>query len=181
MTIKFYIFGMLLASFFGFSQNVNSDTSKSSVAIKSNFSTEAVKVYQESANLKLDDFYNYLSLYSDAKTSDAFKAEIRKNIFRLYGKDNFEIIDFLSNDNQRIAIANFLSKIENKNYDFAISYKFNSPADFQSWNCSYQLKIYFGNDFSVKNINQKINFLPIEKSFGNTTKTVWAVYLGGFY
>jgi len=165
-----------MCSFYGFSQNV----SNKSISIKSNFSTESIKAYQESANLKLDDFYSYLSLYSDAKTSNEFRLEIKQNIFRLFGKKSFEIVDFLSDEEKQISIDDFLSKIESKNYGFATSHQFNSNVDFHSWECSYQLKIYFGNDFEVKNVKQNITFFPVEKAFGTNSKTVWNIYLGNF-
>src|SRR5690606_9965762 len=110
MRVSVYILLFLMCSFYGFSQNV----SNKSISIKSNFSTESIKAYQESANLKLDDFYSYLSLYSDAKTSNEFRLEIKQNIFRLFGKKSFEIVDFLSDEEKQISIDDFLSKIESK-------------------------------------------------------------------
>ena len=58
MSIKTYHIVFLLTSFFSFGQSVNSATTKS---IKANFTTASVKAYQESATLKVEDFYNYLN------------------------------------------------------------------------------------------------------------------------
>lgn len=178
MREAFYIL-FFLCSVLAFGQN-NSSLESRSVAIKNNFSTEEVFAYQESANLKLKDFYSYLTLYSNTNLSSALKTEIENNIYRLTGNEHFYLLDIFSKGNSSISITDFLLKIENQNYKFSISNIINSNAEFQSWNCSYELKVLFKNDFLIKNINQKIVFSPIEKSFGNNKKIVWNIYLGDF-
>lgn len=177
MRISVYIIVFLLCSFLGFGQ----DISHKSVSIKSNFSTEAVKVYQESADLKLEDFYQYLSLFSDKNSSEELKVEIRKNIFRLTDDQNIKVKDFTSNSNETISIPELLEKIKNNNYIFEISNIKNFPADFNFWTVQYQLKITNGNAIVIKNCNQKVFFTPKQKSFGSTQKEVWTIFLGNIF
>lgn len=165
-----------MCSIYGFSQNV----SNKSVSIKSNFPTESIKAYQESANLKVNDFYDYLTLFSKTDTSVDLKKEIKRNLFRLTSSEQFFIIDFFSESINSIEIDTFLNKIENKNYKFLVSDINNSNIEFQSWNCNYKIKIMLNNISIEKTINQKIIFSPIEKSFGNQQKVVWNIFLGSF-
>lgn len=163
----------------GIGQNSPNSVSKS-VSIKSNFSTEEIFAYQASANLKVNDFYDYLTLFSKTDTSVDLKKEIKRNLFRLTNNEHFFIIDFFSKSINSIEIDTFLSKIDNKNYKFLVSDINNSNIEFQSWSCTYKLKIVLSNDSIEKTINQKIIFSPIEKSFGNQQKLVWNIFLGSF-
>lgn len=175
MKFRFYIVLFLYFPFFGLSQSVS--TTKS-LAIESNFSIESVKAYQNSANLKIEDFYNYLSLYSQKNSSEDLKIEVKKNIFRLVENENMLLSNFIKEVNETISLTDFLTKINNQNYTFEVDAIENSlSTEFNFWTTSYQLKITQNKKVTIENCSQKVFFKPVQKAFGSTQKEVWVLLL----
>ena len=169
------MFMFLLFTFSVFGQNVNTPASS---AIKANFTMASVKAYQESATLKIEDYYQYLTLLSSETTSETLKDEIRTSIYSLFESENIKVIDFTSTENATISLNELIDKITNKNYSFSVSNFENSIVATDYWTTQYQLTIT-QNKIPMKfQYYQKIGFKPVVKAFGTTKKEVWTLFLG---
>ena len=169
------IFMFLLFAFSLFGQNVNTPASS---AIKANFTMASVKAYQESATLKIEDYYQYLILLSSETTTETLKDEIRTSIYSLFESENIKVIDFTSTENATISLNELIDKITNKNYSFSVSNFENSIVATDYWTTQYQLTIT-QNKIPMKfQYYQKIGFKPVVKAFGTTKKEVWTLFLG---
>ena len=169
------MFMFLLFTFSVFGQNVNTPASS---AIKANFTMASVKAYQESATLKVEDYYQYLTLLSSESTSETLKTEIKTTIYSLFESENIKVIDFTSTENATISLNELIDKITNKNYLFSVSNFENSIVATDYWTTQYQLTIT-QNKIPMKfQYYQKIGFKPVVKAFGTTKKEVWTLFLG---
>jgi len=175
MFTRSFLLMFLLFTFSLFSQNANTSAS---AAIKANFTIASVKAYQESATLKVEDYYQYLTLLSSESTSETLKAEIKTSIYSLFESDKVMVIDFTSTENNAISLPDLIEKIMNKNYSFSVSNYENSIVGFDYWTTQYQLTL-IQNDKSKELLYfQKIGFKPVIKTFGSTKKEVWTLFLG---
>ena len=170
------LFLFILSTFSLFGQNENSPSSS---AIKANFTIASIKAYQESATLKIEDYYQYLTLLSSDLTSETLKAEIKTSIYRLFESENVMVIDFTSIENSPISIPDLIEKIANKNYSFSLSNYESSIVAIDYWTTQYQLTISLNNKRTEEVLYfQKVAFKPIIKSFGASKKEVWTLFLG---
>ena len=169
------LFLFILSTFSLFGQNENSPSSS---AIKANFTIASIKAYQESATLKIEDYYQYLTLLSSDLTSETLKAEIKTSIFRLFESENVMVIDFTSIENSPISLPDLIEKITNKNYIFSLSNYESSIVAIDYWTTQYQLTISQNNKRTEVRYFQKVAFKPIIKSFGASKKEVWTLSLG---
>lgn len=169
------LFLFILSTFSLFGQNENSPSSS---AIKANFTIASIKAYQESATLKIEDYYQYLTLLSSDLTSETLKAEIKTSIFRLFESENVMVIDFTSIENSPISLPDLIEKIANKNYIFSLSNYESSIVAIDYWTTQYQLTISQNNKRTEVRYFQKVAFKPIIKSFGASKKEVWTLFLG---
>lgn len=175
MFTRSFLLMFLLFTFSLFGQNANTSAS---AAIKANFTIASVKAYQESATLKVEDYYQYLTLLSSESTSETLKAEIKTSIYSLFESDKVMVIDFTSTENNAISLPDLIEKIMNKNYSFSVSNYENSIVGFDYWTTQYQLTL-IQNDKSKELLYfQKIGFKPVIKTFGSTKKEVWTLFLG---
>ena len=170
------LFLFILSTFSLFGQNENSPSSS---AIKANFTIASIKAYQESATLKIEDYYQYLTLLSSDLTSETLKAEIKTSIYRLFESENVMVIDFTSIENSPISLPDLIEKIANKNYSFSLSNYESSIVAIDYWTTQYQLTISLNNKRTEEvRYFQKVAFKPIIKSFGASKKEVWTLFLG---
>lgn len=164
----------LLFTFSVFGQNENTPAS---TAIKANFTMASVKAYQESATLKVEDYYQYLTLLSSESTSETLKAEIKNSIYSLFESENIKVIDFTSTENATISLQELIDKITNKNFSFSVANFENSIVSTDYWTTQYQLTV-MQNKISMEfQYFQKIGFKPVVKSFGTNKKEVWTLFL----
>lgn len=146
-------------------------------AIKSNFSQQSIEVYQENSQNKLNEFYEYLTIYS-TETDQDLKSQVKENIFSMVAPE-IEIVDFTQEIPNEIGLAELLSKIENQNYTFQLkSHLKSSETAINHWTNSYKLSIIKGQKIKEIAVNHQIYFQPEEKQFGSKTKTVWEIRLG---
>lgn len=169
------LFLFILSTFSLFGQNENSPSSS---AIKANFTIASIKAYQESATLKIEDYYQYLTLLSSDLTSETLKAEIKTSIYRLFESENVMVIDFTSIENSPISLPDLIEKIANKNYSFSLSNYESSIVAIDYWTTQYQLTISQNNKRAEVRYFQKVAFKPVIKSFGASKKEVWTLFLG---
>lgn len=151
--------------------------SEKSEGIKANFSQKSIEAHQENSQKKLVEFYEYLTLYSNEKDSK-LKKQIEFNIYSLVSSKNNHVLDLTNSTVKLIELPELLIKIENQGYQFEISQIESSKnISLYEWKNSYHLKVTKGKDSQVKNVSQTIIFEPIEKYFGNKSKTVWEIKL----
>ena len=175
MFLRSCIFLFLVGTFSVFGQNANPTAS---TAIKANFTMASVKAYQESATLKVEDYYHYLTLFSAESTSESLKNEIKSSIYNLFKNDNSTVIDYTTQEKPTISLKDLLAKIENKNYLFSVSNFENSIVASDFWTTQYQLTISQNENTTQLQLFQKVSFKPILKAFGSTKKEVWTLFLG---
>lgn len=175
MFLRSCIFLFLVGTFSVFGQNANPTASP---AIKANFTMASVKAYQESATLKVEDYYQYLTLLSSESTSETLKAEIRTSISNLFKGENSFVVDYTTEEKLTISLKELLTKIENKNYLFSVSDFENSIVASDFWTTQYQLTISQNQNTTQLQLFQKVSFKPILKAFGATKKEVWTLFLG---
>ena len=173
---KGFLFALLLLS-----ACINGQTTQgnaSTTSIGANFSMVSVKAYQESANLKVSDYYKYLELLSDSTTSEDLKNEIKNALFAIVKNRETVVSDITSDDNQSISLTKLIDKIQNKNYTFSVFEMTNGKVYNNSWSIDYRLKIFQNNTKQAKQLSQIIYFSPTLKHFGSKTKEVWSITLG---
>lgn len=175
MLLRSCILLFLVGTFSVFGQNANTPAS---TAIKANFTMASVKAYQESATLKVEDYYQYLTLLSSESTSETLKAEIKSSIYSLFESENIKVIDFTSTENAAILLNELIEKITNKNFSFAVTNFENSIVAADYWTTQYQLIVTQNKIPMEFQYYQKIGFKPVLKSFGTTKKEVWTLFLG---
>ena len=175
MFLRSCIFLFLVGTFSVFGQNANPSAS---TAIKANFTMASVKAYQESATLKVEDYYHYLTLFSAESTSESLKNEIKSSIFNLFENENSIVVDYTTEEKPTISLKELLTKIENKNYLFSVSDFENSIVANDFWTTQYQLTISQNEKQKQLQLFQKVSFKPILKAFGSTKKEVWTLFLG---
>jgi len=175
MFLRSCIFLFIVGTFSVFGQNANPTAS---TAIKANFTMASVKAYQESATLKVEDYYHYLTLFSAESTSESLKNEIKSIIYNLFKNDNSTVIDYTTQEKPPISLKELLTKIENKNYLFSVFNFENSIVASDFWTTKYQLTILQNGKTMQLLLFQKVSFMPILKAFGSTKKEVWTLFLG---
>lgn len=175
MLKKAFISIIFLFSFAFYGQNANNP---SSIAIEGNFSKVSIKAYQESAILKIEDYYNYLALLSNTSTSDALKTEIKAALFSLFKNKYIQVFDITSEEKETISLIELVEKIKNKNYSFLISNSTNTFLSNDYWRTVYNLEIRQGDNNRMLKCSQKVYFTPTTKRFGTTEKEIWTIKLG---
>lgn len=177
MKTKVFTFLILLFALLSFGQS-NTTSASSKVAIKSNFSFQAIKVYQESAIFKIKDYYAYLELYANEETSDSLKVQLKTSIHKLFLQNNVKVVDVVSSENNQIALDKLLDKIENRNFKFKLNAIENSIVALDFWTTRYNLEVIETNQRCSIEVLSKVIFKPIDKKFGSKSKEVWTLFLG---
>lgn len=145
--------------------------------IKANFSQKSIETYQENSQNKLDEFYEYLTLYSTEKDVE-LKNQIRENIFSMV-ENEFKMPDFTQPNPNEISLEEFLPKIENQSFQFKVKSRKNpNELGRNQWTNHYVLSVSRNETTSEFEVEQTIYFEPQEKQFGSKTKTVWEMKLG---
>ena len=141
------------------------------------FSNQAIKAYQESAVYKIKDYYAFLELYANQKTSDSLKIEIKASIFDLFINKNVKVFDFVTLENKPIPLEKLLVKIENKNYKFEILDVESSILASDFWTTKYNLEVIEENQNCHVEVFSTVIFKPVIKQFGSRAKEVWTLFL----
>ncbi len=165
---------LLLFPMAGFSQSDGNRVP----TIKNTFSTAAIKSYQESSILKIEDFYHYLNLLSGAQAND-LKLQLTENIVSLFDKNNTLVANMAAGSKDRIPLTDLLSKISlTPEMAFRVSDVRMLPIGNDFWFCTYQLEISREGEQITLPVTQKIFLQHIVKSFGGTSSGVWELSLG---
>lgn len=176
MQTRFIILFLLITStFLGQSNNTTVVAKKS---IKSSYSMQSIKAYQESAVYKIKDYYNYLEVYSNSKTSDTLKVQLKSAIHNLFESKNMEVVDVTATDKYCIKIDKLLEKLSDKNYKFKLTDFESSIAVQDFWTTKYYLQVIDEDEQCTIEVFTKVVFKPVQKKFGSKTKEVWTLFLG---
>lgn len=146
--------------------------------IKANFTIASIKAYQESATLKVADYYQYLGLLSSSNTSDALKTEVKAALFALFEDKNVTVADITATTPTTIALEDLITKITNQNYSFTLSNYENSIVAADYWTTKYQVTIQQNETQTEQICFQRVLFKPTTKTFGTTKKEIWTLFLG---
>lgn len=153
-------------------------TSAAQKMIKSNFSMQSIKAYQESAVFKIKDYYNFLEIYSNSKTSDSLKIQVKKSIYNLFETKNNEVIDITASDKYYINIDKLLEKVSDRDFTFKLTNLEHSIVAQDFWTTKYYLQVIEEDEICNLEVFNKVVFKPIQKKFGAKTKEVWTLFLG---
>jgi len=175
MLRSFFIISTLLTSFCLMGQNANLPAA---TAIKANFTIASIKAYQESATLKVEDYYYYLNLVSSTTTAEDLKAEVKTTLFSLFEDKNAKVLDVTATTPTTINLTDLLAKITNQDYSFTLSNFENSIVAADYWTTKYQLTIHQKEIQTEQICFQRVLFKPTTKTFGTTKKEIWTLFLG---
>ncbi|MBA5629716.1 hypothetical protein [Moheibacter lacus] len=149
-----------------------------SQSIKANFNAKSIKAYQENSQQKLNEFYEYLTLYSHEKDAE-LRNQILKNIHSIVESESIKMLDFTLPSKSEISLQDFLTLIQNESYQFQIlEQPISKELEWKQWTNLYTIQVKKDNQISDYSIQQIILFQPMEKRFGSKTKTVWEIKLG---
>lgn len=109
MKTKVFTYLLITFSLTTFGQSNNIDAS-SKANIKTNFSFQAIKGFQESAVFKIEDYYDYLELYANESTSDTLQLQVKEAIYNLFIESQPKVLDFTSSENKSIPLNKLLDK-----------------------------------------------------------------------
>lgn len=177
MKTKVFTYLFIAFSLTTFGQSNNIDAS-SKANIKTNFSFQAIKGFQESAVFKIEDYYDYLELYANETTSDTLQQQVKEAIYNLFVESQPKVLDFTSSENKSIPLNKLLDKIKKKNYIFKLTNIENSIVAADFWTTKYNLEVKEGNQRCNLEVFSKVIFKPVEKQFGSNSKEVWVLFLG---
>ncbi|MGB3344499.1 MAG: hypothetical protein WBA61_11340 [Aequorivita sp.] len=149
-------------------------------AIAMEFSAPSIAAYQEGSQTKIYDFYNYLGLLTTPQLSQNLKTQIRENIYTMFRDTKINIPNPTSENSDKISLPQLLDAMEERGKTtFNVVGMLSSPVTFEEyWVNTYTLEIKTGAQKTTKTLQQKIYFLPEQKSFGSNTKKVWTLKLG---
>lgn len=149
-----------------------------SQSIKANFNAKSIQAYQENSQHKLNEFYEYLTLYSQEKNAE-LRNQILKNIHSIVESESIKMLDFTQPSKSEISLQDFLTLIRNESYQFQIlEQPISKELEWNQWTNSYTIQVKKGVYSTDYVIRQIILFHPMEKRFGSKTKTVWEIKLG---
>ncbi|MFC6096062.1 hypothetical protein ACFPVY_05340 [Flavobacterium qiangtangense] len=153
----------------------SSDDLVSRNSIKANFSAKAIEAYEENSFAKVNDFYQFLEIYSDKKSSEALKNQVRENLKSLM-VENVLVADLFTSE--KITLEKLLEQINAKGFKFDVKNIQKRATSTNFWTNSYVLEIKNGTEIHHRNLVQRVYFYPEEKSFGTKKKEVWSIFLG---
>ena len=148
-------------------------------AIAANFNSKVIVAYANQGEQLIADFYNYITLYNQAETTDLQK-EIDKNIQQMFVSENVLVEDFINGTNKKITLSQFLQYCKENKFVVTVSTIQNSNVNTSSFDIDYQLMVTNKSVTKTYNLTQKVYLFPVLKTFGSTQKTVWELKLGEF-
>ncbi|MES2575535.1 MAG: hypothetical protein V4572_11370 [Bacteroidota bacterium] len=177
MIKQFLFIGFLLYSF---TIEAQSAMNKNYVSLNKKFSYEVLNVYQENSKSKIEDVFTYFQMLTDINIDDQLKSEIIKNIYSLYKTENDLVVDFTSNNFEKIPLKQFIQRLL---YSSPILFKVSNETQYDSvdynfWKTNYSVSITKGGITSKERISQKVYFSEKNKSFGSNNKSVYETSLG---
>jgi len=168
-------FTIILFFFCNYALAQSSDNSVNKNSIKANFSAKAIEAYEENSFSKVNDFYQFLEIYSDKNSSEALKNQVRENLKSLV-VENVLVPDLFTSE--KITLEKLLQQINAKGYKFEVKNIQKRATSANFWTNSYNLEIKNGAEIQRKNLTQRVYFYPEQKTFGTKKKEVWSIFLG---
>ena len=153
----------------------SSDNSVNRNSIKANFSAKAIEAYEENSFSKVNDFYQFLEIYSDKNSSEALKKQVKENLQSLV-VENVLVADLFKSE--KITLEKLLAEISSKGFKFEVKNIQKRANSTNYWTNSYALEIKNGTETVRKNLVQRVYFYPEQKTFGTKKKEVWSIFLG---
>lgn len=153
----------------------SSDNSVNRNSIKANFSAKAIEAYEENSFSKVNDFYQFLEIYSDKNSSEALRKQVKENLKSLV-VENVLVADLFTSE--KITLEKILEEISSKGFKFEVKNMQKRATSTNFWTNSYVLEIKNGTEIVRKNLVQRVYFYPEQKTFGTKKKEVWSIFLG---
>lgn len=163
-----------------FVSNKKKQLDKTAGFIWNNFSKPAINAYQNRAVDKINEFYAYLILLQTAENSD-LQNQLQQNIKGLLFGNDLSFQNLIDVQHKKYSIDEFLTQIITKKVIVSMPIiDKNAYINHNDFEFSYTLFVEVNQEVKQLNLNQKVYLFPMEKSFGNTKKTVWELKLGTF-
>lgn len=161
--------------------SVNKELSKKAVAssISANFNSKVILAYANQSEQLIADFYAYLTLYNQSETADLQK-ELDKSIQQMFLSDTVLVEDFINGTNKKITLSQLLQYCKENKFVITVNTIQNKAVNANSFDMKYQLLVTNKSETKTYNLTQKVHLFPVEKTFGNSKKTVWELKLGEF-
>ncbi|MFB9078029.1 hypothetical protein ACFFLS_05085 [Flavobacterium procerum] len=170
-------FGLL---FFSFTIEAQSSMGERRVTLDKQFSIDVLNAYQENSKSKIEDLFSYFQMLTDVNLDNQLKSQIAKNIYSLYKNENELVIDFTSNNFEKIPLKQFIQKLSNSH---SIFFKVSDEAQYNSvaynfWKTNYTISITKAGTTARQKVIQKVYFDEKNKNFGSNNKFVYETHLG---
>lgn len=155
-----------------------------------------LNAFEERAIEKIQDFGEYVMIYSKRDYDTAFKAQAGKMIFDLFIDSNVEInIDLSNGRSEDIALIGFMEQLDSCDYnelvvsshDFVLDSPLQSSGDsFYKGVVSYSNRIVglrSGDSLLIHSASNKVEIIvkKVNKRFGDRSNLIWKVFLGKIY
>lgn len=155
-----------------------------------------LNAFEERAIEKIQDFGEYVMIYSNQDYDTAFKSQAGKMIFDLFIDSNVEInIDLSNGKSEDIALIGFLEQLDSCDYNELVvssqDFFLNTPLHFSAdslyeGEVSYTNEVYgvkSGDSLLIHSASNRVEIIvrKVNKKFGNRSNLIWKVFLGKIY
>lgn len=148
-------------------------------SISANFNSKVILAYANQSEQLIADFYSYLTLYNLSETNDLQK-ELDTSIQQMFLSETVLVEDFINGSNKKITLLQLLKYCKENKFVVSVNNVQNNAVNATNFDIKYQVLVTNKSVTSTYNLTQKVYLFPVEKTFGNTKKTVWELKLGEF-
>lgn len=160
-------------------QNASQTNKINTNSIAYHFNTLVISAYQEQAQHKIKEFYDYLNHY-DTSTDPALDQELEHAIAQLLVSQEIQLPDFSNSVSSKTKLASFLGSTKAHAMRFSVLSFGATKTQDSYFECTYQLQVTHQQEAKTYALIQKVFLFPKHKQFGQTQKEVWELKLGDF-
>lgn len=147
--------------------------------LQTSFSVPILTAYQESAQSKILDLYQYLQLLSDTAVSATLKKEIEENIYSLFKSKDVLVPNMFMPNKNAIKLSTFIEEVKNQPLvKFKVIGVENGQIFIDNWQMAYTIEVLNKDVKYQLPVTQTVYLTKEIKAFGSTTKEVWQMHLG---
>lgn len=171
--ILLLFFSLMLS--FAWSQSIDHT---SEVTIENSFDKKAIQAYADQAQVKVEEFVEYLNLIQDPKNSDELNKQLKQTIMQLFSPDETILVIGGKNKTLSTDLAQWIEDWKHSNLKINSLELITSNLESSYWINEYQLTYQLNETKKGDKMSVQVYFKPQSKKFGKTTKTVWDFKIG---
>lgn len=148
------------------------------VTIENSFDKKAIQAYAVQAQVKVEEFVEYLNLIQDPKNSDELNKQLKQTIMQLFSPDETILVIGGKNKTLSTDLAQWIEDWKHSNLKINSLELITSNLESSYWINEYQLNYQLNETKKGDKMSIQIYFKPQSKKFGKTAKTVWDFKIG---